>query len=225
MRLFKQFIVGIAALLLLAGVTACSNRQNDNIHNSDPLFSVASSADENPLSTIGNDTPAAIDNNDKEIENSETLLMSAQIDIFPESDKSSADAVSQHDKIFIECYHSLALSTDGILYRLSMNSGNIVYNQIMSEVQKMNMQFTSDERPAFQTFDNRFFGYFNYNAFEYEHSFSKPYLLLGNNMVKDEASDSIYRVNWSKEGITTDDDLKYIMVAKYATDLTFYTDI
>ena len=117
------------------------------------------------------------------------------------------------------------LSDDGNLYILSTepeDRNHIVFRLVSSGVQKLNTAFTSDERPYYQTNDNKF--YDGLDGTEYKHHFSKPYILSGNNIVIDKETGSIYRVDWSKEKIISDDDMQYIMLGKDATDLTFYVE-
>lgn len=132
---------------------------------------------------------------------------------------------TKKEKNFIDSMGNSILSDDGNLYILSTepeDRNHIVFRLVSSGVQKLNTAFTSDERPYYQTNDNKF--YDGLDGTEYKHHFSKSYILSGNNIVIDKETGSIYRVDWSKEKIISDDDMQYIMLGKDATDLTFYVE-
>jgi len=149
-----------------------------------------------------------------------------------ESENHQADSENPLDdvlnKTFIDSHDNMALADDGILYMLSDDegAGQLTWAVIADNVKTINKQLHSGATPFYQTNDNKFYGY-DYNSggyVEYKHDFTRPYLLLGGNMLLDEATGEVFRADWSESRVTAEAELRRVILAVDAVDLPFYAD-
>lgn len=214
MTIIKQAISIILALLLFTSCTPLNNTNHMEASDSQMI-----SADE---SEIFYEVSSAPDT--QEVESS-TVPMSSSSSCEDINPSNSGDLSVLDNQAIVTSYRSGVLTDKGNVY--SFYTGpedrrDIRANLILTNVKRFNTAYTSNERPAYQTKDDKF--YDGYDNAEYKHNFSKSYTLYGNNIVIDEETNYVYRVDWSKDRVITDDDLHYIMKGKDAIDLTFYVD-